>query len=389
MIYHFKKLNEISVLNGIKALVRLDLNVPMKGDVITDFTRIEKVLPTLKFLIDHKAQVIILSHLGRPDGKHVPALSLKPVAEALKHWIPISFCPDIAQLDSVLKPGSAVMLENIRFDPREEADDASLAKEWATHADIYVNDAFSVSHRAHASVVAITKLLPSYPGFLMEEELTALKNTLERPERPLIALIGGSKISTKLEILEHLSQKVDVMIIGGGMANTFLKAQGFEIGSSLVEPDLIDTAWRILTTAKAQILLPQDVMIAESPTSTATPRCIPLTEMTQDQMILDVGPESCDVFKEAIKKSKTLIWNGPLGVFEIPPFDQGTNTLARFVAERTRNGKLLSVAGGGDTIAALDHAGVLEDLSFVSTAGGAFLEWLEGKSLPGVEALCR
>jgi len=388
VIHHFKKLNEIDSLNEIKVLVRLDLNVPMKGDVITDFTRIEKALPTLKFLIDHKAQVIILTHLGRPQGKPVPALSLQPLADALKYWIPISFCPDIKDIDSLLKPGSAVMLENIRFDPREETNDSSLAKEWAALADIYVNDAFSVSHRAHASVVAVTKYLPSYAGFLMEEELTALKSTLERPERPLIALIGGSKISTKLHILEHLSQKVDVMIIGGGMANTFLKAQGFEIGSSLYEPDLIDTAWRILTTSKAQILLPQDVMIAESPTSKEKPRCIPLSQMTQDQMILDVGPESCDVFKEAIKKSKTLIWNGPLGVFEIPPFDQGTNTLARFVAERTRKGQLLSVAGGGDTIAALEHAGVLEDLSFVSTAGGAFLEWLEGKSLPGIEALC-
>lgn len=389
---NFKTLDDFNA-QGKCALVRLDLNLPLKDGQVSDATRLKRVLPTLKELTSQGAKVIILSHLGRPKGDD-PSLSLKPVADALKasmNSTPVIFCeasygPLVQQAIDEMPAGSILLLENIRFNKEEEQNDDEFARLLASWGDVYVNDAFSASHRAHASTQGITHFLPSYAGRLMEEELNALEQSLGHPERPLMAIVGGAKVSTKLPLLENLLPKVDVMVIGGAMANTFLAAQGHEVGASLYEPDLVDTAHAMLAKGQS-ILLPQDVIVSHDLDDKASIKTCLVKDVQSNDKIFDIGPQTCNTILEAMKTCKTLLWNGPLGVFERPPFDQGTNTLARKAAELTREGKLLTVAGGGDTVAALSHANVLGDFTYVSTAGGAFLEWLEGKPLPGVEAL--
>lgn len=378
-------------------LLRADLNVPMKDGLVSDCTRLERLIPTLKELSEGHAKIVILSHFGRPKGKRDLAYSLRPVAAALADvWgKPVAFAEDcigpVAQAAvAALNPGEILVLENTRFYPGEEANDPAFAVELARLGDFYVNDAFSAAHRAHASTEALAKLLPCAAGRLMEEELTALSRALEHPLRPLAAIVGGAKISTKLDLLNNLCAKVDYLILGGGMANTFLAAQGCAIGKSLCEADMLETARSIMAEAKekrCEIVLPKDVVVApalkaDAPISIENACAVPPT-----QMILDLGPLSAEDIKGKLLACQTVIWNGPLGVFEIPPFDKATNEVALWVGEQTKKGKLLSVAGGGDTVAALAHAGVLEKFSYVSTAGGAFLEWMEGKKLPGVEAL--
>lgn len=381
-------------LNGKNVLLRGDLNVPMQDGKITDMNRIERLLPTLKELVAKGAAVTLVSHFGRPNGTSALEYSLKPIFEVLKSELPgVEVRFEDSYINANLpKVSEILLLENLRFDPREEKNDMSFARELSRFGDIYVNDAFSASHRAHSSIEAITHLLPSYAGRLMEEELNALEKTMGTPERPLMAIVGGSKVSTKLELLLNLVQKVDVLAICGAMANTFLKAKGKPVGASLVEDDLIPTALEILKRAELQnckILLPVDLVVAPKIEKGIQAKTIFLKDIRDQDMILDVGPLSWQNLAEHAERSRTLIWNGPLGVFEVPPFDEGTNSLAEAVAKLTKAGNLLSVAGGGDTVAALTHAGVLDNLSYVSSAGGAFLEWLEGRSLPGVVALKR
>lgn len=389
---NFKTLDDFNA-QGKCVLIRLDLNLPLKDGQVSDLTRLERSLPTLKELTSRGAKVILLSHLGRPKGVD-PSLSLKPIAIALEEAMrptPVEFCdapygPAVQQAIDDMPTGSILLLENIRFHKEEEQNDKEFTRLLASWGDVYVNDAFSASHRAHASTQGITHFLPSYAGRLMEEELKALELSLGNPERPLMAIVGGAKVSTKLPLLENLLPKVDVMVIGGAMANTFLAAQGHEVGASLYEPGLVDTAHDML--AKGQdILLPQDVVVSLDLGDQEHIRTCRAEDVQPNEKIFDIGPLSCQNIIEAMKTCKTLLWNGPLGVFECPPFDQGTIELAQKAAALTKAGKLLSVAGGGDTVAALSHANVLGDFTYVSTAGGAFLEWLEGKPLPGVEAL--
>lgn len=378
---------------GKRVLVRLDLNLPLHNGQVTDLTRLTRSLPTLKELTTMGAKVIVMAHLGRPRGED-PSLTLAPIAQALKDAMaptPVFFCetsqgPRVEEKIQSLHAGEVLLLENIRFVDGEETNDPSFARQMAHWGEIYVNDAFSTAHRAHTSTEGIAHLLPSYAGRLMEEELKALDMALAHPRRPLMAIVGGSKISTKLPLLNHLMEKVDVLAIGGAMANTFLAALGYEVGASLYEPDLLETAKRLLTQ-NCEILLPIDGVVATNFEEKESIRTCLVSDMKRDEKIFDIGPLTCKRILEKLQSCRTLLWNGPLGVFEIPPFDKGTTTVAIGVGNLTQQGSLLSVAGGGDTVAALVHAGVLNDFTYVSTAGGAFLEWLEGKPLPGVEVL--
>jgi phosphoglycerate kinase len=394
----FKTIDSIDV-SGKRVLVRVDLNVPMKNGKVTDATRIERAAPTLSELAAKGAKVIVLSHFGRPDGKRVPEMSLKPLVEPLSQALgkPVAFAEDCVgplaeEAVRVLKPGEVLLLENLRFHKEEEKNDAGFIDKLSVLGDAYVNDAFSAAHRAHASTEGLANRLPAAAGRLMQAELEALDKALGNPKRPVCAVVGGAKVSTKLDLLGNLVGKVGKLIIGGGMANTFLAAQGVKIGKSLAEKDLADTAREIMAKAKAancEILLPVDVVVASEFKAGAPSQVVDAKACPDDQMILDVGPKSVAVYVKQVAKCATLVWNGPLGAFEIKPFDNGTVTLARAVAEQTGAKKLLSVAGGGDTVAALAAAGVEEKFSYVSTAGGAFLEWMEGKTLPGVAALIR
>jgi phosphoglycerate kinase len=394
----FKTLDDLKHnLAGSRVLLRADLNVPVKDGTVTDATRIERLAPTIKELVAARARVVVMSHFDRPKGKRVPSMSLAPLVAPLAKAIgvPVGFASDCVgapaeQAVAGLADGGVVLLENLRFHAEEEADDPGFAKALAALGDVYVNDAFSAAHRAHASTHAIARLLPSYAGRLMQAELEALGKALETPQRPLAAVVGGAKVSTKLELLGNLVGKVDVLVIGGGMANTFLNAAGIEVGRSLCERDLADTARKIAADAKAagkRIVLPVDAVAAPGLDQGAAAKTVDLPGIDPALMILDVGPKSVAATIAELRKCRTLVWNGPLGAFEHPPFDLGTVAVARAAAELTRAGTLLSVAGGGDTVAALAHAGVEDAFSYVSTAGGAFLEWLEGKELPGVAAL--
>jgi phosphoglycerate kinase len=394
----FKTIDSEKV-QGKRVLVRVDLNVPMKNGKVTDATRIERAAPTLRELADKGAKVIVLSHFGRPDGKRVPDMSLEPLVEPLAKALgkPVAFAddcigPQAEAAVKALKPGDVLLLENLRFHKEEEKNDKGFVDQLATLGDIYVNDAFSAAHRAHASTEGVAHRLPALAGRLMQAELEALNKALGNPTRPVVAIVGGAKVSTKLDLLGNLVGKVDKLIIGGGMANTFLLAQGIKVGKSLAEKDSAATALEILDKAKAakcDVLLPVDAVVATRFEANAPHEVVEAHECPDDQMILDVGPKSVAVYEEHVKGCATLVWNGPLGAFEMKPFDAGTVALAKTVADLTTAGTLLSVAGGGDTVAALAAAGVEDKFSYVSTAGGAFLEWMEGKTLPGVAALIR
>ncbi|ESQ88740.1 phosphoglycerate kinase [Asticcacaulis sp. AC460] len=394
----FKTLDDVSDLNGKIALVRVDFNVPMEDGRITDDTRLRVAIPTIEKLVAKGAKVALLAHFDRPKGKIVPEMSLRPVAGPLSELLgkTVGFASDCvgpaaADLLKLLPAGSVALLENVRFHAGEEKNDPEFAQQLADIGDIYVNDAFSAAHRAHASTEGVAKLLPAYAGESMRRELDALEAALGNPQRPTLGIVGGSKVSTKLDLLKNLVGKLDALAIGGGMANTFLYAQGVEVGGSLCEKDLKDTALEILKEAEAQgcrILLPVDVVVAQEFKAHAPSRTQDVDAvLSADDKIFDAGPKTVDQLTEVMAASKTLIWNGPLGVFELPPFDAATVAAAKFAASQTKSGKLVAVAGGGDTVAALNHAGVSEDMTFVSTAGGAFLEWMEGKVLPGVAAL--
>jgi phosphoglycerate kinase len=395
----FRTIDELDVA-GKRVLVRADFNVPMKDGAVTDRTRIERGASTISELAKRGAKVAVLSHFGRPNGKAVDDMSLRPIAAALSQALGgqmVSFAPDSVgsmarAAIAKLPPGGVTLLENLRFHPGEEANDPAFAKELAALGDFYVNDAFSCAHRAHASTEGIAHLLPSAAGRLMQEELDHLEKALAKPKHPVAAIVGGAKVSTKLDLLGNLVANVDLLIIGGGMANTFLFAEGIGIGKSLAERDMAPTAREIQAKAKARgasVALPLDAVVAPALKPGVATMTVAIDAVPADQMILDVGPKTVADLKKRLADCHTLVWNGPLGAFEIPPFDAGTLGLARAVAELTKSGKLLSVAGGGDTVAALAQAGVVDRLSYVSSAGGAFLEWLEGKTLPGVAALAR
>ncbi|SOC21406.1 phosphoglycerate kinase [Stappia indica] len=393
----FKTLDDLGNLSGRRALVRVDLNVPMDGNRVTDTTRIDRVLPTIRELSDKGARVVLLAHFGRPKGAVMPEMSLAPVAAALTERLgrPVAFAADCigdlaASLIDGLKDGDVALLENTRFHAGEEKNDGAFADALAALGDLYVNDAFSAAHRAHASTEGLARRLPAYAGRTMQAELEALASALTTPVRPVLAVVGGAKVSSKIDLLENLVKKVDMLVIGGGMANTFLAAKGVSVGKSLCEHDLADTARRIMdaaTAAGCEIVLPVDAVVAREFKAGAASETVSVDAVPADAMILDVGAASIDNVRAKIDAAATLVWNGPLGAFEIEPFDTATVAAARHAAERTRAGSLTTVAGGGDTVAALNHAGVADDFSYVSTAGGAFLEWLEGKALPGVVAL--
>src|SRR5271154_6681992 len=393
----FRSLDDIDV-RGKRVLLRADLNVPIKNGVVTDMTRIERLAPTIEALIGRGAKVIVMSHFGRPEGKRDPALSLRPLVASLGRAIggrDVVFAEDCIgdeakQLVAALRPGQVALLENLRFHPGEEANSADFARALAELGEVYVDDAFSAAHRAHASIAALADLLPAAAGKLMEAELDALSAALEHPARPVLALIGGAKVSTKLDLLRFLVGKVDVLAIGGAMANTLLYAQGTAVGRSLCERDMAENARQILALAtehNCRVILPEDAVVAGELVSGAASQTVPIDAVAADMMILDIGPATVARVAAALDESRTLVWNGPLGAFETPPFDCGTRAVAEKVATLTRAGRLRSVAGGGDTVAALAAAGVIDQLSYVSTAGGAFLEWLEGRELPGVAAL--
>jgi phosphoglycerate kinase len=388
----FRTLDDLSV-KGKRVLVRADLNVPMQDGVVTDMLRIDRQAPTIRELAEKGARVIVLSHFDRPKGKVVPSMSLKPIAAPLAKAIerPVAFSDDYSPATAAkLKDGEVLLLENTRFHPGEEANDPAFAKEIAALGDIFVNDAFSAAHRAHATTEGIAHLLPSAAGRSMEQELTHLDKALGDPARPVMAVVGGAKVSTKIALLENLVKKVETLVIGGAMANTFLLAEGREIGKSLVERDHVGTAQRVIHLAVESgcaIVLPVDVVVAKEFKAGAHHHTVDAHEVGGHDIILDAGRKSIEEFARRLLNTRTLVWNGPFGAFETPPFDHGTVAAAKLVAEATRAGDLLSVAGGGDTVAALNHAGVADDFSYVSTAGGAFLEWLEGQDLPGVAAL--
>src|SRR5690349_7856699 len=384
-------------LKGKTALVRVDFNVPMEDGKVTDDTRLKAALPTIDLLSKAGAKTVLLAHFDRPKGKRVPEMSLKPVLDDLSALAgkPVAWADDCigeaaAAVIRDMKPGDIALLENVRYHAGEEKNDPAFAAELAKLGDLYVNDAFSAAHRAHASTEGLARVLPSYAGRTMQAELDALGKGLEAPRRPVVAIVGGAKVSTKIDLLENLVTKVDALVIGGGMANTFVHATGLNVGKSLAEKDLAATALRIIEKARAAncaIILPVDGVCAYEFKAGAHNQTYGIDAIPEDQMILDVGSQSVERICAAINDAATLVWNGPLGAFEIPPFDQGTVAAARHAARRTKEGKLVSVAGGGDTVAALNHAGATESFSYVSTAGGAFLEWLEGKPLPGVDAL--
>ena len=392
----FLTLTDIDVANKT-VLVRTDLNVPMQGGEITDHARIRRMLPTINYLTEHKAKVVLISHFGRPKGKYDPSLTLAPVADALARELnhEVKFGVDCVGSEAKaaianVKAGGVILLENLRFHAGEEAGDDAFARELASLADVFVNDAFSASHRAHASITGIAKYLPVVAGKLMEEEVRVLTSLFSDAQKPIGAIIGGSKISTKLELLGNLIKTMDVLAIGGAMANTFLYAQGLDVGKSICEKGLKDTALSVLAEAKkhgCKIVLPVDLVVAEKFGAGVPCRVVSADKIPANFTAVDIGPVSTIHFADALKDCKTLVWNGPVGAFETSPFDCSTVQLARLIAKQTRERGLRSVAGGGDTVAALTHAGMAEELSYLSTAGGAFLEWLEGKELPGVAAL--
>lgn len=389
----FKTLDDIGDVRGKCGLIRVDLNVPMADGKVTDDMRLKALLPTVIELADKGAKLLLLAHFGRPKGEYKPEYSLEPVvaplAVVLGRDVGFMQKPDQGAIDA-LPDGSITVLENSRFAPGEEKNDPAMAKALASFGDFYVNDAFSAAHRAHVTTEGLAHYLPSFAGRSMERELTALDKALGNPEHPVAAVVGGAKVSSKLDVLRQMVEKVDHLIIGGGMANTFLAARGVNVGKSLCEHELADTANAILEAAdKADctVHLPYDVVVAKEFRPNPPTRTVNVHEVADDEMILDIGPAAVEALSDVLKTCKTLVWNGPLGAFETPPFDSATVALARTAAALTKEGQLLSVAGGGDTVAALNHAGVADDFSFVSTAGGAFLEWMEGKPLPGVEAL--
>ena len=393
----FRTLDHIGDVKGKKVLVRVDLNVPMADGKVTDATRIERVAPTILELSDKGAKVILLAHLGRPKGGPSPEFSLEPVALAASGILGrnVTFISDcigekVAGEIFALMPGDIALLENTRFYKQEEENDPAFTRQLAANGDIFVNDAFSAAHRAHCSTEGLADLLPAFAGRAMQAELDALEKGLGNPERPVVAIVGGAKISSKLDLLMNLVKKVDALVIGGGMANTFLAARGENVGKSLCEHDLAPTARQIMieaATAGCAIILPSDAVVAKEFKAGAPSKVVAIDAVPADGMILDVGPKTVETINEWIDRAATLVWNGPLGAFEIEPFDKATVAAARHAAERTKAGELISVAGGGDTVAALNHAGVADDFTYVSTAGGAFLEWMEGKDLPGVEVL--
>src|SRR5882672_11145539 len=393
----FRILEDLDVDNKT-VLLRADLNVPVKDGVVTDATRIERLAPTIEALIAEGAKVVVMSHFGRPKDGPDPALSLRPLVAPLENAIggrEVAFAtdcvgPEAKRVVAALRRGQVALLENLRFHKGEEANDPAFARALAALGDVYVDDAFSAAHRAHASIEALAHLLPAAAGKLMQAELEALSAALDNPQRPLIALVGGAKVSTKLDLLNNLVGKVDRLAIGGAMANTFLYAQGQPVGRSLCERDLADTARAVLAEAKkrgCEVILPVDAVTAEKLEPGVVTRTVGVNAVPPTAMILDLGPETVAAISAAFEASRTLVWNGPVGAFETPPFQRATTALAKKAAELTRAGKLMSVAGGGDTVAALAQARLIDQLSYVSTAGGAFLEWLEGRELPGVKAL--
>lgn len=392
----FQTIRDINVQNKI-ILLRGDLNVPAENGVVTDTTRIDRLKPTIDYLVEHGAKIIVMSHFGRPKDGPDPEFSLRFLTPALeKKWgHAIRFADDCIgesaeTLAQTLQPGKIGLLENLRFHKGEEKNDPAFVQALAKLGEIYVNDAFSSAHRAHASTEGLAHILPTAAGFLMEEELNALNTALENPQHPVIAIVGGAKISSKLSVLENLVRKVDTLFLGGGMANTFLLAQGVEVGQSLCERDMIDQAKTIMAVArehKCEIMLPVDRVIVKEFGKNAPFTVVATDAMPADQEAVDIGPQTITLLRQRLQDSKTVLWNGPLGVFEVAPFDRGTNEAAQAVAELTDSNGLTSVAGGGDTVSALEHAGVVNQFTYVSTAGGAFLEWLEGKTLPGVAAL--
>ncbi len=393
---NFQSVQSLDIKNKT-ILLRADLNVPKQGNSVSDTTRIDRLKPTIDYLRKQGAKTLILSHFGRPEGEQNPEMSLAFLAPVLeKQWqTPVSFSPqcigEMAQsIAQNTKEGDVVLLENVRFHKGEKSNCPDFAKELASLGDIYVNDAFSASHRAHASTEGIAQHLPAAAGLLMEEELTALQNALETPKRPVMAVAGGSKISTKLGVLKNLIEKVDYLVLGGGMANTFLYAKDISLGRSLCEKEMADTAREILAKAEkigCQIILPKDVVAVTELKENAPHQTVDVQNIPDDHMAIDIGAQSIEYLEEIVKKCETVVWNGPMGVFEIKPFDNGTNKVAECVANKTQNGTCISVAGGGDTVAALENANAADEFSYISTAGGAFLEWLEGKELPGVVAL--
>jgi phosphoglycerate kinase len=388
-------------LTGKRALVRVDFNVPMEGARISDDTRLRAALPTIHFLSEKGAKVVLLAHFDRPKGKRVPEMSLKAVAGPLSNLIeqPVAWADDCIGVEAkavveALEPGGVALLENLRFHPGEEKNDPAFARELAALGDLYVDDAFSAAHRAHASTEGVARLLPAYPGLAMQRELEALDAALGNPRRPVIGIVGGAKVSTKLDLLNNLVGKLQYLAIGGGMANTFRFAQGYEIGASLCEKEMADRAREIIERARAagcELILPNDAVVADKLEPGVSSRVVTLeggpARIEPQDKIFDVGPNTAARIVDAISECKTLIWNGPLGVFEVPPFDAATVQVARHAGKLAQSGKLVAVAGGGDTVSALNAAGVTAEFTFVSTAGGAFLEWMEGKELPGVAAL--
>jgi len=392
----FHTLDDIDV-RGKRVLLRADLNVPVKDGKVTDATRIERLAPTIRELTEKGARVVVMSHFGRPENGPDPKLSLKPLVEPLAKAIgrPVAFAEDCigAKAQSVvdrLKDGEVALLENTRFHPEEEKNDPAFVKSLAALGDLYVNDAFSAAHRAHASTEGVAHLLPAAAGRLMQQELEALHAALGAPKRPVAAIVAGAKVSTKLQLLDFMLKKVQVLVIGGAMANTLLLAQGKKVGRSLVEKNMLDAAQKILAEARVaacELMLPVDAVVAPELKVGVATQTVAIDRVPDDQMILDIGPQSVAAIAARLEQCPTLVWNGPVGAFETKPFDAGTVALAQRVAALTRAGKMLSVAGGGDTVAALHEAGAVDQLSYVSTAGGAFLEWLEGRELPGVAAL--
>lgn len=395
-MHKFRTISDVDVA-WRTVLMRVDLNVPIRDGKVADATRIARVAPTIADMVKRRAKVVVLSHLGRPKGKVSAEYSLAPVAPALAQalgqevkFLPDCIGPDIESVLATAKPGEVYLLENLRFHAGEEKGDMDFARSLAKLGEIFVSDAFSSSHRAHASITGLADLMPSYAGRLMGAEISALEAALECPKRPTAALVGGAKISSKIAVLENLVGKMDRIIIGGGMANTFLLAKGIPVGKSLIEADMVETAARIMDKAKeggCEILLPSDVVVAESFAANAPHVVVPVDKVSPDGMILDVGPETVATLKSSLGTLATLLWNGPLGAFELEPFGNGTFGVARAAADLVSAGKLVAVAGGGDTVAALNAAGVADRFTYVSTAGGAFLEWLEGRELPGVIAL--
>jgi phosphoglycerate kinase len=393
----FKTLDDLTDIAGKRVLVRVDLNVPVKDGKVTDATRIERVVPTIRELSEKGAKVILLAHFGRPKGEPVADMSLSLIAPAVEdildqrvHFATDCIGENAAAAVAGMNDGDVLLMENTRFHKGEEKNDADFTKALAANGDLYINDAFSAAHRAHSSTEGLAHLLPAYAGRTMQAELEALEKGLGNPKRPVVAIVGGAKVSTKIDLLMNLVKKVDALVIGGGMANTFIAARGTNVGKSLCEHDLAGTAKQIMTEAAGAgcaIVLPVDGVIAREFKAGADNEVVDIEAIPADAMVLDVGPKSIAAVNDWVSKAETLVWNGPLGAFEIAPFDRATVAVAKHAAARTRSGALVSVAGGGDTVSAMNHAEVADDLSYVSTAGGAFLEWMEGKPLPGVDIL--